>query len=43
MHVVMFDVEREEENNKRNLTYNMEYKVITSEKNSQDKNILDIN
>ena len=28
----MFDVEREEENNKRNPLYNMEYKVITTRK-----------
>ena len=28
----MFDVEREEGNNKRNSLYNMEYKIITTRK-----------
>ena len=32
VHAVMFDVEREEGNNKRNPLYNMEYKVITTRK-----------
>ena len=32
VHAVMFAVEREEGNNKRNPLYNMEYKVITTRK-----------
>ena len=39
----MFDVEKEEGNNKRNPLYNMEYKVIITRRKPRNKNILKIN